>query len=142
MDKNTYLAIGAFGMHNFVLFCSFLISIRALASHFIGFLAFLFFPETKSGLPSLFDLQAVTCKGGGCTLSGIFKFMIFSILWIYLNSSVHFKKLKIVKQISNQLTLSFFGVTCGVPLVPLSMVQPLLNWSCSISMSFRSCSKC
>ena len=38
--------------------------------------------------------------------------MIFSILWIY--SSVHFKKLKIVKQISNQLTLSFFGVTCGV----------------------------
>ena len=59
---------------------------------FIGFLAFLFFPKTKSGLPSLFDLQAVTCKGGGCTLSGIFKFTIFSILWIYLNSSVHFKK--------------------------------------------------
>ena len=92
MDKNTYLAIGAFGMHNFVLFCSFLISIRALASHFIGFLTFLFFPKTKSGLPSLFDLQAVTCQGGGCTLSGIFKFTIFSILWIYLNSSVHFKK--------------------------------------------------
>ena len=73
-------------------FFSFLISIRALTSHFIGFLAFLFFPETKSGLPSLFDLQAMTCKGGGCTLSAIFKFTIFSILWIYLNSSVHFKK--------------------------------------------------
>ena len=28
----------------------------------------------------------------GCTLSGIFKFTIFSMLWIYLNSSVHFKK--------------------------------------------------
>ena len=94
MDKNTYLAIGAFGMHNFVLFCSFLISIRALASHFIGFLTFLFFPKTKSGLPSLFDLQAVTCKRGGCTSSGIFKFMIFLILWISLNSSVHFKKTK------------------------------------------------
>ena len=140
MDKKTYLAIGAFGMHNFVLFCSFLISIRALASHFIGFLAFLFFPETKSGLPSLFDLQAVTCKGGGCTLNGIFKFTICSILWIYLNSSVHFKKTENHKTNFKSTDLILFRHNLwGYPLVPLLMVQPLLNCSCSNSMS---CLKC